>query len=109
MLPLILKRAFFVAFIQLGHRRDDPEGPRSRRPWRGARAAETTWRNEEFRITIVTHHGLPQTLGPTAPQCASAGRDRGILNKFPSAAYSGLVIWRALSEWCASRPVKACH
>ena len=25
----------------------------------------------------AARHGLPQTLGPTAPPCASAGRDRG--------------------------------
>ena len=42
------------------------------------------WIFEEFRITIAKQtlsrelrHGLPQTLGSTAPPCASAGRDRG--------------------------------
>src|SRR5436190_556161 len=40
------------------------------------------WIFEEFRITIAKQtlsrelrHGLPQTLGPTAPPCASAERD----------------------------------
>jgi len=39
------------------------------------------WIFEEFRQADAqpgaARHGLPQTLGPTAPPCASAGRDRG--------------------------------
>ena len=62
-------------------------GPIPAVPWRGALAAD---RSGAMDLRGIPHHdrqadaqpgaarhGLPQTLGPTAPPCASAGRDRG--------------------------------
>src|SRR4029450_9218190 len=63
------------------------EGPDPGGPWRGALAAARSGAMDFRGIPHhdrqtdtqpgATRHGLPQTLGPAAPPCASAGRDRG--------------------------------